>query len=261
MGEARTGPERSSSAAPGSPGRRPGPDHVTPLDLRGPATLRGMVSRGRSAGSLLSRLVLAVLVLALVLVGASFVPGVIGEQVKQALAAVNPFTSTTTDRTGAPVLISLQELSEFRAATAYLEVVVDVENDTGFVPDFISGERVIYVGKGNVDAFVDFSGLDEDRVVVSEDGQRVTVSLPAPQVDEPDLDLEESYVADADAGLIERFSGSELEREAQLDAAARLGQVAAEGDLLELARSSTTDTLEALLGSLGFAEVVVEFEA
>ncbi len=199
-------------------------------------------------------------VVLVLLLGASQVPGIIGDQVSRALSAVNPFKTTTTDRTGEPVLVSLEELSDFRAASAYLEVVVDVEEDTGFVPDFISGERVLYVGKGTVDAFVDFSDLDEDRVVVSDDGESVTVTLPAPQVGEPALDLEDSYVADADAGLVERFRGSELEREAQLKAAARLGQVAGEGDLLDLAESSTRDTLEALLTSLGFAEVTVEFE-
>lgn len=219
-----------------------------------------MNSRGGSAAGFLLKLLAAVLVLALVLLGASQVPGMIGDQVSRALSAANPFETTTTDRTGDPVLLSLEELSDFRAASAYLEVVVDVEDDTGFVPDFISGERVIYVGKGNVDAFVDFSDLDGDRVTVSDDGESVTVTLPAPRAAEPALDLEESYVADADAGLIERFRGSELEREAQLEAAARLGQVAGEGELLDLARSSTTDTLEALLGSLGFTEVIVEFE-
>lgn len=219
-----------------------------------------MTSRGGSAAGGLLKLLGVVMVVVLVILGASQVPGFVGDQVGRALSAVNPFKTTTTDRTGAPVLLSLEELSEFRAASAYLEVVVDLEEDTDFVPDFISGERVIYVGKGSVDAYVDFSDLGEDRVVVSDDGESVTVTLPAPRVAEPALDLDESYVADADAGLIDRFSGSEIEREAQLEAADRLGQVAGEGNLLELAKSSTTDTLEALLDSLGFTEVVVEFD-
>ncbi len=42
----------------------------------------------------------------------------------------------------------------------------------------VSGGRVIYVGKGDVDAVVDFGRLDQSNVVVSPDRQSVAVTLP-----------------------------------------------------------------------------------
>ena len=54
--------------------------------------------------------------------------------------------------------------------------MVDTERDTKNLPQWTSGERVLYVGKGHVDALVGFSGIQEQDVQVSEDESR-----PAPQ--------------------------------------------------------------------------------
>ena len=128
--------------------------------------------------------------------------------------SLNPFAEEEVDRTGPSVLESLTEISEYHAASAYYETVVDLERDTRFVPDWISGERVLYVGKGDVDAIVDFSELDSRRVRVSEEDGAVTVRLPRPTVGEPTLDLEDSYVVSLDRGIANRFRGSDLEQEA-----------------------------------------------
>lgn len=137
---------------------------------------------------------LLVLVVALAF-GAAQVPGAFGDRVGDALSALNPFVEEDVDRTGPAVLQSLTELSEFKAARGYYEVVVDLEPGNNNLPDFISGERVIYVGKGEVEAVVDFSELDERRVTRSEDGRSVTVNLPAPTIGKPNLDLSTSYFA------------------------------------------------------------------
>lgn len=71
--------------------------------------------------------------------------------------SLNPFRVETVDRTGSPVLKSLTDLSEYHAASAHYETVVDLDRDTNNLPDWVSGERVLYVGKGDVDAIVDFA--------------------------------------------------------------------------------------------------------
>lgn len=175
--------------------------------------------------------------------------------------SLNPFADDTIDRTGPSVLVSLTDLSEFHPASAYLETVVDLRKDTNRLPDFISGERVLYVGKGDVDAVVDFGELDERRVMVSEDGTSVTIRLPAPIVGRPVLDLENSYIADRDAGIVNRFQGSDLEREAQLKAVAQMSAAATgQGMLLERAEENTTAMLRGLLGSLGYTDITVTYD-
>lgn len=175
--------------------------------------------------------------------------------------SLNPFSEETIDRTGPSVLKSLTDLSEYHAASAHYETVVDLEEDTSYLPDWVSGERVLYVGKGDVDAVVDFGELDERRVVLAEDGASVTIRLPAPTAGQPVLDLEHSYVADHDEGLVDRFSGSELEREAQLRAVEQMTAAATgEGMLIDRAKENTSAMLRSLLGSLGYTDVTITFD-
>ncbi|ANS79685.1 putative secreted protein [Serinicoccus hydrothermalis] len=174
--------------------------------------------------------------------------------------SLNPFVEEEIDRTGPSVLQSLTEISDFHAASAYYETVVDLERDTRFVPGWISGERVLYVGKGTVDAVVDFSTLDERRVQVDEESGAVRVRLPEPSVGDPVLDLEESYVVSVDRGITNRFRGSDLEQEAQRVAVAQMSEAAeGTGPLVELAESNTIAMLEGLLEALGHEDVSVTF--
>ncbi|WP_281966136.1 DUF4230 domain-containing protein [Serinicoccus marinus] len=174
--------------------------------------------------------------------------------------SLNPFVEEEIDRTGPSVLQSLTEISDFHAASAYYETVVDLERDTRFVPGWISGERVLYVGKGTVDAVVDFSALDERRVQVDEESGAVRVRLPEPSVGDPVLDLEESYVVSVDRGITNRFRGSDLEQEAQRVAVAQMSEAAeGTGPLVELAESNTIAMLEGLLEALGHEDVSVTF--
>lgn len=175
--------------------------------------------------------------------------------------ALNPFTEETVDRTGPAVLQSLTDISEYHAASAHYEVVVDLENDVKWVPGWLGGERVLYVGKGDVDAIVDFGELDERRVTLSEDGTSVAVRLPAPTVDAPVLDIEGSYVADHDEGFANKFQGSELQHEAQLKAVEQITAAANSADTLtSLAKENTTGMLKGLFGSLGYADVTITFD-
>ena len=104
----------------------------------------------------------------------------------------NPFGTETVDRSGPAVLKSIENLRDFRAASGHFEVIVDVEKDARFVPAKIKGERVLFVAVGSVDAGVDFTGLEDGAVDVSDDGKSVTLELPPATFREPELDLERS---------------------------------------------------------------------
>jgi hypothetical protein len=174
---------------------------------------------------------------------------------------MNPFGDETVDRTGSPVLKSLTDLSQYHAASAHYETVVDLDKDTNNLPGWISGERVLYVGKGEVDALVDFSELDERRVVLSPDAKSVSITLPAPIADKPALNLETSYVVDHDKGLINRFKGSTIEREAQLKAIEQMtASATSEGMLIDRAKENTSAMLRGLFGSLGYTTIDITFD-
>ncbi|ACV05233.1 DUF4230 domain-containing protein [Kytococcus sedentarius] len=212
--------------------------------------------RGRRLSGCLWAVIGAVVALALLLAAVALFGGSL-------LSRWSLFETETVDRTGPSVLKQLEDIEEFHAATGYFETVVDLEKDTEHLPGWISGERILYVGKGEVDAVVDFSGLGEQSVTVSEDGSTVEVSLPEPVLDEPSLDVEESYVVEHDRGLADRFKGSELEAEAQKKAVEQMREAASGGDtgMVQRAEHNTTAMLESLLGAAGFETVEVTYDA
>ena len=118
----------------------------------------------------------------------------------------NPFASETEVRDHAAVLQSLEEIAELRAATGEYQVVVDIEERTRFVPGFLKGERTTFLAQGSVDALVDLGELDEDSVIVAEDGS-VTVILPPARLADPVIDHDASGVLDRDRGVLDRVGG------------------------------------------------------
>lgn len=213
-----------------------------------------MNSRVLPSLSALLKLLLVVVILAVLAVAAKALVG-------GGLSSLNPFHESVTDRTGPSVLRSLTNLSEYRAVSGHQEVVVDLDNGDSVLPDWVRGERVIYVGKGDVDAVVDFSHLDKEHVSTSPDGTSVSIRLPAPTVGRTVLDLKTSYVADHDKGIANRFKGSDLERQAQLRAVQQMTDDAPrEGTITQRAKENTTSMLRQFLGALGYTTVTVTYE-
>ena len=182
-----------------------------------------------------------------------------------ALPSLNPFGSETVDRTQPAVLQSIEPLSQFRAATANLEVIVELERDSNVLPAFISGEKVLFVAAGRVDAGVDFTDVGADSIQVSDDGTEVTITLPAARLYEARVDPERSRVYDRDRGLVDRlqsvFEDSPTEDRSLFVLSERRLQEAAQADpeLLRTAERNTRSMLVGLLRGLGFERVTVNF--
>lgn len=177
----------------------------------------------------------------------------------------NPFAEETIDRSPPAVLRSIQDIGEYRAVSGHFEQIVDLHRDTGF-PDALLGERTLFVAVGSVDAGVDFSALGEDAVEISDNRRSATITLPAAQLYEPELDIQESYTYDRERGLFDEigglFSNDSGDDEVYRLAERRIAQAAASENtgLVERAEGNTREMLESLLRSLGFTTVVVEFE-
>ena len=177
----------------------------------------------------------------------------------------NPLGQDVVDTSTTPLLLALEDLSEYHAATGTFQVVVEREVDTRYVPSVISGESVSFLATGTADAYVDFEGLDAGRVTLSPDGTSATIALPAPRLGEVRIDPAESRVLDRDRGLLERAGdalGDNPVDDSELYALAedRLAAAAAESDLRERAQDNTRGMLTGLARSLGVDQVEVTFE-
>jgi hypothetical protein len=176
----------------------------------------------------------------------------------------NPFAGETVDRSQPALLQAIEDLSEYQAATGQFQVIIDVEDDTRFLPSFIRGERTVFLAGGTVDASVNFAGLGDEALNVSDDRTAVTVRLPPARLSEPRVDPERSYVVSRERGLLDRaasvFSDSPTgERDLYLRAQDRLSAAAAAAGLVDRAETNTRAMLESMLGSLGFDDVTVTF--
>ncbi|HWH30134.1 MAG TPA: DUF4230 domain-containing protein [Mycobacteriales bacterium] len=177
-----------------------------------------------------------------------------------------PFGTQTVDRSTPTLLTSLADLERYHAATGSFQVVVDLEKDVRWVPSAIRGERTTFLATGSVDAYVDFRGLSGSAVEVSDDGRSVTFSLPPAQLDDADVDLENSRVLARDRGVLDRVGGlfsdnPTSERRVAMLAEDKLAAAAAESELRQQAEENTRRMLTGLARSLGYEQVVVEFDA
>jgi hypothetical protein len=178
----------------------------------------------------------------------------------------NPFEEETIDRSSPAVLRSLEDLSEYHAAAAHFEVVVDVEDDARYLPDALKGQRVLFVGVGTVDGLVDFRKLPGEAVGVSPDRLTASITLPHPTLSKPRVDPERSYVVARREGALDRLGGlfgggDENDQRFYILAADKMLEAAkADGSVLALAEQNTTNMLKGLLGALGFTTVNVTYK-
>jgi hypothetical protein len=177
----------------------------------------------------------------------------------------NIFGSKSTDRSGPVLLVSIQDLARFEAASGNFQVIVDLQNDRKYVPDFLFNERSLFVADGSVDAYVDFSHIGQGDIKVDPtDSKKVTVNLPAPQLEPPNLDEGRSYLYATQKGLVNRLGdvfSNDANDEQQLY---QLGQqkiaaAALDSELASRAEKNTTAMLNGLLKSLGYTSVTVNY--
>jgi hypothetical protein len=178
-------------------------------------------------------------------------------------ALPNPFATERHERVQPPVLKSLQDLSEYHAASANLQAVVEVSHDASYVPSFLAGDSTKFLAVGSVDGVVDFRQLGESAIAVSSDGKDVTVTLPSPTYAPAHLDVDHSQVLAHDRGLVDRV-GSVFADSGDDKAVYQLGDQALEDaatktDLLSRAKDNTTGMLTSMLKQLGFTSVHVTF--
>jgi len=176
----------------------------------------------------------------------------------------NPFAKQTTDRSGPVLLDSMKDLSQYVAAEGNFQVLVDLQANNRYIPDFIFNQRTLFVGVGSVNAYVDFSKLNGNNIVVSPDGKSVTITLPPPQLDKPNLDPNKSYVFAEERGAVNRVGdlfGNDPNKTQELYQLAedKIAAAARDSELQARAEKNTRLMLESLLKQLGFERVTITF--
>lgn len=195
------------------------------------------------------------LVLALVIVVLSVLLGVGLANYGGRLPLLGPlFVEEPARTTTSPVVVEgIQELDRLATVRWTKSVVVTRESGGTRLEQFLTGERVLLVATGEVEAGVDLAEINEDDVRV--DGDRVTIDLPEPQILSSSLDEERTRVYDRDRGLLNLGADDVLVQEARRDAEAEVVSTAEENGILETAERNAEESIRAFVTTLGFEEV------
>jgi hypothetical protein len=177
----------------------------------------------------------------------------------------NPFSKQIIDRSQPVLLVKIQDLARFEAATGTFDVIIDVQEDRRFIPDVLFSKRSLFVAEGTVDAYVDFSKIGDGAIQVDPQNSKVvTITLPAPQLEPANLNLDRTYVYAVQEGLINRvgdlFGGDPNDQQELYQLAQqKINAAALDSELRQRAADVTKSTLVSMFKSLGFTTVNVNF--
>jgi hypothetical protein len=195
------------------------------------------------------------LVLALVIVVLGVALGVGLARYGSLLPMVGPLLGEKPPRTttGPVVVEGIQELDQL--ATVRWTESVPVTRETGgdILDRLFSGEKVLVVATGEVEAGVDLGDIGEDDVSVNSD--TVTIDLPEPEILSASLDEEKTRVYDRDFSPLNVRPDDDLVKEARLQAVEKIRDVARENGILDTAEHNAEDSVRAFVSTLGFEEV------
>jgi hypothetical protein len=164
----------------------------------------------------------------------------------------NPFGfSTKVTPSGPVVLQQIQQLSRLET-TRYRERVI-VKGDTkGILPSWVAGDRILFVGQGEVVAGIDLTQLQPGDVRT--EGTKVSVHLPPAKILHTTLDNRQSEVYERQTGIFSKPDPS-LETKVRIEAEDRIRAAALESGVLKTAEANSKETLRPFLNKLGFDDV------
>ena len=173
----------------------------------------------------------------------------------QVLPIVGPLLGEKPPRTttGPMVVEGIQELDQL--ATVRWTESVPVTRETGgdILDRLFSGEQVIVIATGNVEAGVDLGDIHKDDVSVN--GDSVTIDLPKPEILSASLDEEMTRVYDRDLSPLNIRPDDQLVEEARLQAIQKIKGVARENEILDTAQQNAEVSIRAFVTTLGLDEV------
>ena len=206
---------------------------------------------GKRSGGLGTTLVLA---LAVVVLAAGMGVGL--SRYGYALPVVGwLFESPSTTTTSPVVVEGIQDLDQLATVRWKESVIVSRESGGTELERIFSGEKVLLIATGNVEAGVDLAELGRDDVRVN--GETVTIRLPEPEILSVSLDEGETRIYDRDYGLLNIHPDDELVEEARDAALDRIEEAARDEDILDQAEQNAQDSIRAFVTSLELEKVEV----
>lgn len=215
--------------------------------------LRRIAGKGKGSG-LVSTLILASVI---VVLSVALGVGISSRfDFMERLPIVGPFLfgeQPPQTTTGPVVVEGIQNLNQLATVRWTESVPITRESGGTGLERIFSGERVLLIAVGEVEAGVNLAQMGDDDVRV--DGDRVTIRLPKPEILSTSLEEDKTHVYDRDFSLLNFRPDDDLVEEARSEAEDEVEQTARENGILDYARSNAEESIRAFVTTLGFEEV------
>jgi hypothetical protein len=151
------------------------------------------------------------------------------------------------------VIASIQRLARLESVVYTMDKVVEGDRTSQYLPDILTGDKLLMVVHGQAVAGVDLSQVQASNVLI--DGRSVIVTVPPAELLSVSLDNSKTRVYSRITGLLVPADPN-LESEVREKAEADLRQSALDSGILTTAEGNARATLTTLLHSLGFQQVI-----
>jgi hypothetical protein len=151
------------------------------------------------------------------------------------------------------VIASIQRLARLESVVYTMDKVVEGDRTSQYLPDILTGDKLLMVVHGQAVAGVDLSQVQAGNVLI--DGRSVIVTVPPAELLSVSLDNSKTRVYSRITGLLVPADPN-LESEVREKAEADLRQSALDSGILTTAEGNARATLTTLLHSLGFQQVI-----
>ncbi len=197
-----------------------------------------------------------ILALVLVLVSVTLGVGIARFDFMARMPVVGPwiFEDQPAKTTTSPVVVEgIQDLDQLATVRWRESAVITRQSGGSQFEQFFTGEKVLLVAAGDVEAGVDLSKIGRDDVRVN--GDEVTIRLPDPEILSASLDEDKTRIYDRDFGLLNFHPDDDLVEEARGKAEEKVEAAARDNGVLDQAENNAEDSIRAFVKSLGFREV------
>jgi hypothetical protein len=158
----------------------------------------------------------------------------------------------TVDISRPTVVASIQRLARLESVVYTMDKVVEGDRSSQYLPDFLTGDKLLLIVHGQAVAGVDLSQVHASNVEI--DGHSVIITMPAAELLSVSLDNSKTRVYSRLTGLLVPTDPN-LESETREKAEADLRQSALDSGILTTAEGNARATLTTLLHSLGFQQI------
>jgi hypothetical protein len=178
----------------------------------------------------------------------AFVAGVAGAFLMGRADRPTALSASRVDLHATPgVITAIRDIARLEATSYHVEKVVEATDEQSRLWGLMqTKDALLLVAVGDVVAGVDLAKVRDEDVIFDEQAHTVHVRLPAPEVTSSTLDERATH-------------NEQLEGEARRQAEEQMRKQAVDAGILERARASADRTLRALLRSLGYQQVDLDW--